>query len=134
METFTDLRSQGGVPVAWIREFCCKVNFWLAQKSAKWPSILTCLKSANDHQQEATIKGAAIQEAAIQGVAIQVAATQGAAIEEATIVQPKTNNYKKKLSEPRIRMINLSLNELKLTAKNRNVKDYESEDDLIKNT
>ena len=49
----------------------------------------------NDHQQEVTIKRAAIQEAAIQGVAIQVAATQGAATEEATIVQPKTNNYKK---------------------------------------
>ena len=35
-----------------------------------------------------------------------------------------------------VRMINLSLDKLKLIAKNRNIKDYESKskDDLIKNT
>ena len=42
--------------------------------------------------------------------------------------------YNKKLSEVGIIMINLSLNELKLIAKNRGIKDYKSksEDDLIK--
>ena len=42
--------------------------------------------------------------------------------------------YNKKLSEVGIIMINLSLNELKLIAKNRGIRDYKnkSEDDLIK--
>ena len=47
----------------------------------------------------------------------------------------KTSNYKKRFfCFPSIRMLNLTLNELKLVAKSRGVKDYEnkSEDDLMK--
>ena len=46
---------------------------------------------------------------------------------------PKTSNYEKKFVQ-RIRMINLSLNELQLIAKSRNIKDCKnkSENDLIK--
>ena len=44
------------------------------------------------------------------------------------------HNYGKKIMSHNIRMLNLSLNELKLVAKSRGIKDYEnkSEDDLIK--
>ena len=46
---------------------------------------------------------------------------------------PKTSHYKKKFVKY-VRMINLSLNELKLIAKSRSIKDYKrkSEEDLIK--
>ena len=103
METFTGLRSQGGVQVTWIsspcsgiqfliKDFCCKVNFWVAQNHQ------------NDHQQEA-----ATQETAIQGPTIQEAAIEGA-----TIVQhPKQTVIKNSLFGSIIIMINLSLNELK---------------------
>ena len=45
-----------------------------------------------------------------------------------------TRNYKKKFSTHNIRILNLSLNELKLVAKSRDIKNYEnkSEGDLIK--
>ena len=45
-----------------------------------------------------------------------------------------SNMKKKKISVHNINMINISLDELKLVAKNRNIKDYEnkSEKDLIK--
>ena len=44
------------------------------------------------------------------------------------------SNIKKKLSVQNINMTNLSLDELKLVAKNRNIKDYQnkSEKDLVK--
>ena len=44
------------------------------------------------------------------------------------------SNMKKKILCANINMINISLDELKLVAKNRNIKDYEnkSEEDLIK--
>ena len=47
---------------------------------------------------------------------------------------PKTNNYKKNFFVQSIKILNLSLNELKLIAKSRSIKDYKrkSEDELIK--
>ena len=54
--------------------------------------------------------------------------------EQSIARQQKTNKYEKKNLSTNINMISLSLNELKLVAKNRGIKDYEnkSEDDLIK--
>ena len=50
------------------------------------------------------------------------------------IIVKKVHNYKKNFCLVNIRMINLSLNELKLIAQYRNISDYEnkSKEDLIK--